>query len=35
MATYERLDEYLRAFAGGHFHLLILVGAGPGSPQSC
>jgi hypothetical protein len=24
----ERLDEYLRAFAGGHFHLLILVGAG-------
>jgi hypothetical protein len=28
LSTYERLDEYLRAFAKGHFHLLILVGAG-------
>jgi hypothetical protein len=26
--TYQRLDEYLRAFAQGHFHLLILVGSG-------
>src|SRR4051812_32169751 len=28
VATYERLEEYLRAFAAGHFHLLVLVGAG-------
>src|SRR5438105_6100241 len=28
LTTYERLEQYLRAFAGGHFHLLILVGAG-------
>ena len=28
VATYDRLEEYLRAFAAGHFHLLILVGAG-------
>ena len=28
LTTYERLDEYLGAFAKGHFHLLILVGAG-------
>jgi hypothetical protein len=28
VTTYERLEEYLRAFAGGHFHLLVLVGAG-------
>jgi hypothetical protein len=28
VATYDRLEEYLRAFASGHFHLLILVGAG-------
>src|SRR3954454_14554371 len=28
LSTYERLEEYLRAFARGHFHLLILVGAG-------
>jgi hypothetical protein len=28
IATYDRLEEYLRAFAKGHFHLLILVGAG-------
>ena len=28
VTTYERLEEYLRAFASGHFHLLILVGAG-------
>jgi hypothetical protein len=28
VTTYERLEEYLRAFAEGHFHLLILVGAG-------
>src|SRR5437762_508353 len=28
LATYERLEAYLRAFAQGHFHLLILVGAG-------
>ena len=28
LTTYERLEEYLRAFAQGHFHLLILVGAG-------
>ena len=26
--TYDRLEAYLRAFAGGHFGLLILVGAG-------
>ena len=28
LTTYERLAEYLRAFAEGHFHLMILVGAG-------
>jgi hypothetical protein len=28
LTTYERLEEYLRAFAQGHFHLLILVGSG-------
>src|SRR5689334_24602522 len=28
ITTYERLEEYLRAFAQGHFHLLVLVGAG-------
>lgn len=28
VTTYERLEQYLRAFARGHFHLLILVGAG-------
>src|SRR5437773_12283451 len=28
VTTYERLEEYLRAFAAGHFHLLVLVGAG-------
>jgi hypothetical protein len=28
LSTYQRLEEYLRAFAQGHFHLLILVGAG-------
>src|SRR5512135_115514 len=28
VTTYQRLEEYLRAFARGHFHLLILVGAG-------
>jgi hypothetical protein len=28
ITTYQRLDEYLRAFAQGHFHLLILIGAG-------
>jgi hypothetical protein len=28
VTTYERLKEYLGAFAAGHFHLLILVGAG-------
>jgi hypothetical protein len=28
LTTYQRLDEYLGAFARGHFHLLILVGAG-------
>ena len=28
LTTYQRLDEYLRAFAQGHFHLLILIGAG-------
>jgi hypothetical protein len=26
--TYQRLEQYLGAFAQGHFHLLILVGAG-------
>lgn len=26
VATYDRLDQYLQAFADGHFHLLILVG---------
>jgi hypothetical protein len=28
LSTYERLEKYLRAFAEGHFHLPILVGAG-------
>jgi hypothetical protein len=28
LTTYQRLEAYLRAFADGHFHLLILVGAG-------
>jgi hypothetical protein len=28
LTTYRRLQEYLGAFAQGHFHLLILVGAG-------
>jgi hypothetical protein len=28
LTTYRRLEEYLGAFAKGHFHLLILVGAG-------
>ena len=28
LTTYARLEEYLRAFAAGHFHLLILVGPG-------
>ena len=28
ITTYDRLEEYLRAFAAGHFHLLVLVGAG-------
>jgi hypothetical protein len=28
LSTYERLEEYLKAFAEGHFHLLILVGPG-------
>ncbi|MBV8311517.1 MAG: hypothetical protein JO344_14135 [Planctomycetaceae bacterium] len=28
VTTYERLGEYLAAFAEGHFHLLILVGSG-------
>jgi hypothetical protein len=28
LSTYDRLEQYLRAFAEGHFGLLILVGAG-------
>ena len=28
ITTYQRLEEYLRAFAQGHFHLLILIGSG-------
>ena len=28
LTTYKRLGQYLIAFAQGHFHLLILVGAG-------
>src|SRR3954453_15270343 len=28
LTTYQRLEQYLHAFAQGHFHLLILVGAG-------
>jgi hypothetical protein len=28
VTTYDRLEGYLRAFAAGHFHLLVLVGAG-------
>jgi hypothetical protein len=28
VTTYGRLDAYLRAFAEGHFHLLVLVGVG-------
>ena len=27
VTTYERLETYLRAFAEGHFHLLVLVGS--------
>ena len=28
LSTYERLDQYLRAFSEGHFNLLILIGSG-------
>jgi hypothetical protein len=28
VTTYQRMEAYLRAFAAGHFHLLVLVGAG-------
>lgn len=28
VTTYARLDQYLQAFAQGHFHLLILIGSG-------
>ena len=28
VTTYARLEQYLQAFAAGHFHLVILVGAG-------
>ena len=28
LTTYERLEAYVRAFAQGHFHLLVLVGNG-------
>ena len=28
VTTYDRLEAYLKAFAAGHFHLLVLVGAG-------
>ena len=28
LTSYKRLTEYLEAFANGHFHLMILVGAG-------
>jgi hypothetical protein len=28
LTTYQRLEEYLAAFAQGHFHLLVLVGPG-------
>ena len=28
LTTYQRLEEYLRAFARGHFHLLVVVGTG-------
>src|SRR5438132_12625936 len=28
VTTYDLLEEYLRAFAEGHFHLVVLVGAG-------
>jgi hypothetical protein len=28
VSTYDRLEAYLRDFAQGHFHLLVLVGAG-------
>jgi hypothetical protein len=28
LTTYRRMKEYMGAFAQGHFHLLILVGAG-------
>jgi hypothetical protein len=34
VTTSDRLEEYLRAFASGHFHLLILVGSG-GLAKSC
>src|ERR1700735_3082895 len=28
LTAYDRLEQYLHAFAHGHFHLLILIGAG-------
>ena len=28
LTTYQRLEAYVRAFAEGHFHLLILIGGG-------
>ena len=28
LRSYDRLEQYLQAFAKGHFHLLILIGAG-------
>lgn len=28
ITSYDRLDQYLHAFAKGHFHLLILIGSG-------
>src|SRR5277367_3336221 len=28
LTTYQRLEAYVRAFAEGHFHLLILIGEG-------
>ena len=35
LTTYERLEAYLKAFAEGHFHLLILIGgAGLGKSRS-
>ena len=35
VTTCERLDQYLQAFAKGHFHLLILIGSGGLAKSRC